>query len=90
MNKKMKVKRQKEIVECLSCGANIFVGSKIRIGTTVECGRCDSIFEVIDLDPMSIDWLYDDEYEDETYFDEDDESDDPYDDYDESDDFDFP
>jgi lysine biosynthesis protein LysW len=56
--------------ECPSCGSKVFVGTKPRVGQRVKCPSCSSELEVVWLDPVELDWPYD---EDE--FDEDDESD---------------
>lgn len=59
-----------ENVECPSCGSKVFVGSKPRMGQRLKCQSCSSELEIVWLNPVELDWPYD---EDE--FDEDDESD---------------
>jgi hypothetical protein len=38
------------------------------MGQQVTCTACDTVLEVVWLDPLELDWVYDDE--DEEYFDE--------------------
>jgi lysine biosynthesis protein LysW len=59
-----------EKAECPSCGYKVIVGSHPRLGQLLKCQSCSSELEVVSLDPVELDWPYD---EDE--FDEDEESD---------------
>ena len=56
------------IAECPSCGTLIEIGQKPKMGQQVTCTACDTVLEVVWLDPLELDWVYDDE--DEEYFDE--------------------
>jgi transcription initiation factor TFIIIB Brf1 subunit/transcription initiation factor TFIIB len=54
---------------CPDCGSEIDVGRKPRIGGRVTCSECGFVSEIIDTDPVELDWPYD--YEgDEEYTDE--------------------
>lgn len=66
------------MVRCLDCRAEIKVGREFELDAIVVCKRCGSRFVVIDLDPVEIDYVDDD--------DEDFEDDDWDDDWDEDDD----
>lgn len=44
---------------CLDCDQNIRLDKKVAIGTIVRCPSCEAEFQVIDTDPVEIDWTYD-------------------------------
>jgi alpha-aminoadipate carrier protein LysW len=50
---------------CPDCGSRIGVKSPVRIGQQVVCPNCDAELEVIDTDPVELDWVYEDEEGDE-------------------------
>jgi len=45
-------------VECIFCGTNIYSGRRLKLGETVHCNCCASQFEVINIEPLSIEWLH--------------------------------
>jgi lysine biosynthesis protein LysW len=47
--------------KCPLCGERIKVGVKPWIGQHIECPACDAGLEVVGLNPLSLDWPYDDE-----------------------------
>ena len=52
-------------VDCLDCGAEINLVGKIRVGQPVTCSECGTTLEVMALDPIELDWIYDEpEYDD--------------------------
>jgi len=56
----------KNIVECLSCGEDIFIGRNRKPGAIITCDRCDNQFVIVELDPFMIDWSdYDENYNDD-------------------------
>jgi len=64
------------LVECISCGAEIKFPTQPKMGALVTCPDCEAELEVVWLDPLELDWPYeegdysdDDEYyyEDEDY-----------------------
>jgi uncharacterized paraquat-inducible protein A len=59
------------IVECLDCGVKFTLKGRIEIGQEITCPECGTWMEVVSLEPVQVDWIYD-EFEDE---DEDDEED---------------
>jgi hypothetical protein len=68
-----KMRPKKETVECLSCDEEVFVGRNPKVGNFVTCHNCDETFQIIDIEPVLIDWPYDeDDYTDdeEGYFDD--------------------
>jgi lysine biosynthesis protein LysW len=65
---------------CLSCDSKIEIGSKVKIGQFVYCEFCGADFEVIELNPIELDYAFveddldyddeDDDYEDSDYDDD--------------------
>jgi lysine biosynthesis protein LysW len=55
---------------CPDCGETIQLKKPVRMGQEVLCPHCDADLEVIETDPVELDWVYD-EWEGE----EDDEED---------------
>ena len=69
MNPQVKIKNNKMVVECLLCSEDIDVGFKPKINKFITCKSCEMVFEIINLDPIMIDWPY---YDDGDYDEEDD------------------
>ncbi|MFC2025618.1 hypothetical protein ACFLUC_00310 [Chloroflexota bacterium] len=46
------------LVNCLSCGERVYVGRNVRIGGIFKCNYCKAQFEVINLEPFTIDWVF--------------------------------
>jgi lysine biosynthesis protein LysW len=44
--------------ECLICGEFIEIGLKLKYGQRLHCPACNAVLEVVDLDPIKLDWLY--------------------------------
>jgi hypothetical protein len=61
MKNQTNTKSKKTMVECLNCSEDIYVGGNPKVGNFVTCKNCDSLFEIVDLEPISIDWPYDDD-----------------------------
>jgi hypothetical protein len=64
---------------CLSCDSKIEIGSKAKIGKFVYCEFCGADFEIIELNPIEIDYAFfdDDDDDDLDYDDEEDSFDSP-------------
>lgn len=61
-------------VECPSCGKEIKLFSNPKVGQQVVCKACDAELEVVWLEPLELDWYYeDDDFEDDDDFGLDDE-----------------
>ncbi|RMD59018.1 lysine biosynthesis protein LysW [Candidatus Parcubacteria bacterium] len=56
--------------ECISCGERFEVGAHPHLGDLVTCPVCDALLEVVQLEPLELDWPYE---EDEDFDDEEDE-----------------
>lgn len=63
-------------VYCLDCDSKIVLHSQIQVGDQCTCSDCDAEFQIVNVNPPEIEWLYDDY----------DEYDDDYDDLDEDED----
>ncbi|MBE2202686.1 MAG: hypothetical protein IAE79_29005 [Anaerolinea sp.] len=79
----------KKQAKCPACGATLTFTTALKFEQIIECTSCDARLEIISLDPLELDWAFeDDDYdhsEDDDYdYDEDDE-----DDYEEDDDYDY-
>jgi hypothetical protein len=46
--------------QCPLCRDKIKIGVKPWRGQQIECTACDAILEVVGLNPISLDWPYDD------------------------------
>lgn len=73
-----------QAVYCLDCARSISVSDIAELGDPVICPHCASEFEVIDLDPIDIEWRYGDDAAEDHEFDafddlEEDEEDDDLD-----------
>jgi hypothetical protein len=60
---------------CPDCGERVTVRGSIRIGLEVICPHCDAVLQVIDVDPVELDWAYEDDWEDDEEWDDEDEED---------------
>lgn len=59
------------LVECISCGTEIRFSAQPKMGEQVTCPDCDAALEVVWLDPVELDWPYDDDdYDEDDYNDD--------------------
>lgn len=58
------------IAHCPDCRERIRLGGRLYIGKTITCSNCDAELEIIETDPLELDWAYDGEDEDDEYDDE--------------------
>lgn len=54
--------------QCISCETEITFQADPKMGQLVRCSKCDAQLEVVWLDPIEVDWPYDDD----DYYDDDD------------------
>lgn len=47
-------------LDCLDCAEPIALASRPLLGQKIVCGRCQATLEVINLEPLELDWAYDD------------------------------
>ena len=46
------------VVDCLDCERPIKLTFHPLIGQIITCPHCDAEFEVIEVDPLELDWVY--------------------------------
>jgi alpha-aminoadipate carrier protein LysW len=56
---------------CPDCGETVTLRGSVRLGKEVVCPHCDAELEVVETDPLELDWAYDDYDDDEEEEDED-------------------
>ena len=44
---------------CLDCEREIDLGPRPQVEQRVTCSHCEITFEVINIDPLELDWVYD-------------------------------
>ncbi|KAA3659425.1 MAG: hypothetical protein DWQ04_22380 [Chloroflexi bacterium] len=59
-------------VRCLDCEKRITFKTTPRMDQTVVCPHCDAMLAVVDLNPIEVDWAF----EDDDDYDDDDDNDD--------------
>ncbi len=74
MDQNTRAREEKQVLECLFCSEEINIKGNPKIGVMVECSNCESLFEIVEVNPVSIDWPYygDDFIDDDDFFDFDD------------------
>ena len=56
----------KAAVDCVDCGETITLSGRVEMGQIVNCIECGATMEVVSLDPVEVDWIYDEpEYVDQ-------------------------
>jgi lysine biosynthesis protein LysW len=56
--------------DCPSCGNKVPLGPKPKMGQRVKCSACYTELEVVWLEPVELDWPYDDDDDEYDEFDE--------------------
>ena len=60
------VTNTKIMSECPSCGETVIFERKPTLGQFIDCPFCEEFLEVIDLDPLLLDWpIEDGDYDDD-------------------------
>jgi lysine biosynthesis protein LysW len=49
---------------CPDCDEDVFFSTKPRLGQIVYCSSCDARLEVVEVDPLELDWALEDSAED--------------------------
>ena len=52
-------KTNRILVNCLDCEAEITLTGQVGIGQPLICRKCGTMMEVVELDPVEVDWIYD-------------------------------
>lgn len=55
---------KKEVAYCPDCEATLRLKS-VRLGQQVSCRECGTLLEVVELDPIELDWVFDEAVEEE-------------------------
>ena len=59
-----KTKATETYVECIDCGSQIDLIGGVKIGQELTCPECGTMMEIVGLEPIEADWIYDEpEYE---------------------------
>jgi alpha-aminoadipate carrier protein LysW len=78
------------VAKCPECGAPVRVPNSVEVGDQVTCRSCGEELEVIDTDPLTLDYLSDfdefDEEEEEEEFEDEFDEDEDWDEFDEDED----
>jgi lysine biosynthesis protein LysW len=54
-----RAKITKATVDCVDCGETITLSGRVEMGQVVNCVECGATMEVVSLDPVEVDWVYD-------------------------------
>ena len=59
-------KVRERTVVCVDCGSRIALGGAVSLGQELVCPLCDAVMEIVGLDPLEADWIYEEpEYDQE-------------------------
>jgi len=53
-----KTQLREVIIECIDCGSKYTLKGRIELGQEVVCPECETWMEVVSLDPIEVDWIY--------------------------------
>ena len=65
---------------CPDCGERVAIRGAVHVGQEITCPHCDAILEVVDTDPVELDWAYEDDWDEDEYDEEEEDDDEDYDD----------
>ena len=57
----MESKPKRVAAECPDCGETVTLRGPVRVGQRVTCPHCESVLEVVESDPVELDWAYDED-----------------------------
>jgi len=57
---------KKEIAYCPDCDANLRL-KNVRLGQQITCRECDTLLEVVEVNPVELDWAFDEPIEEEEH-----------------------
>jgi hypothetical protein len=49
--------RERTVV-CIDCESRIALNGLIKLGQELVCPLCDAVMEIVGLDPLKADWIY--------------------------------
>lgn len=68
------MRTKQKVAYCPACDASIKLEQRAKIGLSVTCKSCETSLEVVDVEPITLDWIYEDDdtrdlYEDDDEYD---------------------
>ena len=60
---------------CPGCDDEMYIPGRPRVGTFVTCKTCEAELEVVEVNPLELDWRQMDDDDDDDYDDDDDDDD---------------
>jgi uncharacterized paraquat-inducible protein A len=54
-----KTEAKEGTVECVDCGTRIDLIGEVKMGQGLTCPECGTVMEIVGLDPIEVDWIYD-------------------------------
>ena len=61
MSERDKPRPKKSQGECPACRKYVFIGHSPQVGSGVICTRCHTELQIVDLNPVSLDWISDEQ-----------------------------
>lgn len=58
--------QKKETAYCPDCDTNLRLKT-VRLGQQITCRECGTLLEVVELNPVELDWAFDEPIEEEEY-----------------------
>jgi lysine biosynthesis protein LysW len=75
------------MVRCPECNATLAAAVQLALGDQIYCGECEALLEVVNVDPLELEYLFDKDLDDEDDLDDLDDLEDLDFDSDDEDDF---
>lgn len=67
MKPKTRTNHKDTLVRCLLCKETIDLEYNYDVGKFITCKNCEMVYEIVNIDPVVIDWpYYDDDYDDDS------------------------
>jgi lysine biosynthesis protein LysW len=60
-----KTRLREAVIACIDCGSKFFLKGRIELGQAVTCPECGAWMEISSLDPVQVDWIYEEPDEDQ-------------------------
>lgn len=61
----MEPRPKRTTAECPDCGEKVTLRGAVALGQRVTCPHCEAVLEVVETDPVELDWAEEDEDLDE-------------------------
>lgn len=56
----MDIRTRTAVAPCPGCGRPVNLGSRPRVGQRLACPNCGDYLEIINMEPLELDWAFDD------------------------------